>query len=644
MIYQHSPALGLGGLTSQQHHFDEFTLDQSRYRLQRGERILRLEKRPMELLILLVERRGELVSREEIAQRLWGKDIFLDVDRSINTAISKVRVALRDDPDKARFVETVIGKGYRFAAAVVSSNGDSPVPTAPAPDLPSPSAAPSAERRSFPVTRLLVGMAVLAVLGIAVLLLRHHGSWKSANQPTIKSVAVLPLRNLSGDPSQEYLADGMTEALVGKLSLIRGLRVISRTSVMGFKETHLSVPEIARTLHVDAIVEGSVIRENDRIRIYAQLIRGDTDEHFWSETYDRELRDALSLQSEVAQSIAQKVAVTVTGGERVRLVAARHVAPEVFESYLKGQFVQGSDRGKVEERIAYFEEAIRKDPTFAPAYVGLGSAHRDLSSIFIGAPLEGERREVARAAQRALELDPNLAEAHVLLADMKQRQWRWGEAEAEYKRALDLKPNDASAHLGLANWLMCQGRMDEALDRAHHGRELDPLGTSAASVAWILFQARRYDEAIREERSQLEVHPDDAWAMWGLGFTLIAKGKPEEAIPVLEKTASIMHASPGSLELLATAYARAGRRVDALRLIRELEQRREKGYVPAGAFINPYIGLGDYEQAFVGFEHAYREQSSILQFIKVHPFFDPLRDDPRFKDLLRRVGLAEKSQ
>jgi tetratricopeptide (TPR) repeat protein len=218
----------------------------------------------------------------------------------------------------------------------------------------------------------------------------------------------------------------------------------------------------------------------------------------------------------------------------------------VYESYLKGLFVKGSDRAKVEERIAYFEQAIRKDPTFAPAYIGLANAHRDLSSIFIGAPVDEERAQVVGAVQKALELDPNLSDAHVLLAQIKQREWHWADAEAEYKRALDLKPNDAMAHLGLADWLMCQGRIDEALERARRGRELDPLGTSGANLGWILFQARRYDDAIREVRSQVEVRPDDAWAMWGLGFTLIAKGQPHEAIPILQKTVSMMHASPGS--------------------------------------------------------------------------------------------------
>jgi len=226
-----------------------------------------------------------------------------------------------------------------------------------------------------------------------------------------------------------------------------------------------------------------------------------------------------------------------------------------------------------------------------------------------------------------------------LLAAIKQKQWQWTQAEAEYKRALKLKPNDARGHLGLADWLACQGRMDEALDRAHHARELDPLGTSGADIAWILFRARRYDEAIRESRSQLEVHPDDAYAMWGLGLTLIAKGRPEEAIPMLEKTLSLMKSSPGSLELLATAYAKAGRRSEAMRLINELKQRRQKTYVPAGAFIYPHLALGDYEEAFVWFERAYQEKSNVLQFLKVHPFFDPVRDDPRFKDLVHRVGL-----
>jgi TolB-like protein/DNA-binding winged helix-turn-helix (wHTH) protein/Flp pilus assembly protein TadD len=634
----------VGAVTAQEFHFADFTLDQSRYRLQRGEDILRLEKRPMELLILLVERRGELVSREEIAERLWGKDVFLEVDRSINTAVNKVRVALRDDPEKPRFVETVVGKGYRFAAPVIC-NGDSnerahplsvPVQVAPNPPLVST----KEKAASMRLRLLLGGVAVLALLTVALVLSRGGGA-KGRGQPAIKSLAVLPLKNLSGDPTQEYFADGMTESVIGRLSMIRGLRVISRTSVMQFKDTRMSAPEIAKRLQVDALVEGSVIRQGGRVRVHAQLIRGATDEHFWSETYDRDLGDALALESEVAQSVARKVEVTITGKEHERLVAAHHVAPEVYESYLKGQgqLDKSNNRADIEESIANFEEAIRKDATFAPAYVGLAEAYDSLGLIFVGAPPDEVRPKVIIAARKALELDPELAEAHVALAGVYQKQWQWAEAEAEYKRALELKPNDAAAHVGLANWLMCHGRMDEAVAWSRRARELDPLGDVGTSIGWILFQARRYDESIRELRSVLAVRPDDAGAQWFLGFVLIGNGQPEEAISILEKVVSVSNRSPGSIEILATAYAHTGRRTEALRLMNELKQRRQTSYVPAGAFINPYLALGDYDQAFAGFERAYQEKSNILQFLKVHPFFDPVREDPRFVDLLRRVGL-----
>ena len=584
---------------------------------------------------------GELVSREEIHAYLWGKDVFLDVDHGINTAIRKVRLALHDDPDKPRFIETVVGKGYRFAAPVTCRNGDSSQRLAALQQIPD-SATRSAESSSASIrARMLVaGFVTLALIVVAWALYRGS-QHKSAGQPAIRSLAVLPLKNLSGDPMQEYLADGMTEDLVGRLSRIHDLRVISRTSVMRFKTTQLSVPEIAKALQVDAIVEGSIIREGSRVRVHAQLIRASTDEHFWSESYDRELQDVLTLQSDVAQSIASKVEVTVTGKEHERLSAVRSVSPEVYESYLKGEFSKGDSKADVEKRIGYFEAAISKDPTFAPAYIGLAEAYSDLGAIFVGGRPDETRPKVISAAQKALDLDPNLAEAHALLAEVYQERWRWADAEAEYRRALELNPNDVAAHLGFAHWLLCQGRTEEALAWSRRAQQLDPLGVTGVSNGWILFHARRYDEAMRELRSVLAVHPDYATARWFLGFVLIASGRAQEAIPVLEKTVSMMKRSPGSIELLATAYARAGQRTRALRLIDELRRRRQAGYVPAGAFINPYLGLGDYDQAFLWMEQAYQEQSNILQFLRVHPFFDPVRSDPRFADLERRVGLAQ---
>ena len=503
--------------------------------------------------------------------------------------------------------------------------------------------APAAEAdhqptRIWPARRgLLVGGVVLVGL-LAGAYLTTRSRVVNATRPKIQSLAVLPLKNLSGDPSQEYFADGMTEELIGRLAAIHDLRVISRTSVMGFRDTKLSVPEIAKRLGVDAFVEGSVLREGNRIRVHAQLIRAGTDEHFWSEEYDRELQDVLALQSEVAQAIAEKVKVSITGQERARLVAARQVAPEVYESYVKGSNDPQYTKAQIEQRIADFQDAIRMDPTFAPAYVGLAGTYISYQDIFVGAPPSEIRPKATSAARKALELDPKLAEAHAILAEMYQKQWKWAESEEEYKRALELKPNDASAHRGFAYWLACQGRTQEALAWVERGRELDPLG-SADTVGFLLIMARLYDESIREYRSVLAVHPEYTNARWGLGFALIVNHQTDQAIPEMEKTVAMMNRSPGSLDMLATAYAHAGRRQDALTLINELKQRRQRGYVPAGAFINTYLALGDYDQAFFWCDEAYKEQSAILQWIKVDPLFDPVRNDPRFVDLVHRVGL-----
>ena len=512
---------------------------------------------------------------------------------------------------------------------------------APVPATDTPDARPVPEVvRTGAGARTVAAVAALAV-GLAWVV--HERTTRRASASGgIRSLVVLPMQNFSGNPEQDYLSDGMTEALIARLSGIHSLRVISRTSAMQFKGTRKSVPAIGKELNVDAVIEGSVLRSGDKIRVTVQLIRADTDEHLWADTYDRELRDVLGLQSEVAQSIARKVQATVTGEEHARLTAARPVSPEVYENYLKGRSIldKSYSRSGLEESVGYFEEAIRRDPTFAPAYVGLADVYDRLGTIFIGTPPGEVRPRVINAARKALELDPELAEAHVLLADIYQQQWHWSDAEAEYKRALDLKPNDTAAHVGFAHWLLCQGRTQEALTWTERGRELDPIEVSGTSIGETLFFSRRYDEAINELRSALTVKEDSASALWYLGFSLIANGQPEGAIPVLEKAVSITNRSPGVIGVLIRAYAHAGRRKDALRLLDELKRRREKGYVPAGAFVNAYLGLEDREQVFAWLEHAYQEQSNILQFLKVHPYFDPVRDDARFKDLLRRVGLG----
>ena len=649
-----------------------YELDLRPRRLHRGSRVLKLERIPLEILVLLLEHKDDIVTRDEIVSRVWGKGVFLDTDNSIRGAIRKLRQALKDDADNPRFIQTVTGQGYRFIAPVIppeeanqtdALNLEASTVSTSGPNLKSepngwlqpPATRLVEEQRHQPAGEiavaeigrghwhaprwLLVGaLSLLVLVSVTTYILTRSRS-AGANGPKITSLAVLPLKNLSGDPAQEYFADGMTEEVIGRLSMIRGLRVISRTSVMQLKDTRLSVPEIAKTLSVDALVEGSVIREGNRIRVHAQLIRASTDEHFWSETYDRELGDALTLESNVGQSIAQRVEVTLTGEERARLVAARPVSSEAYESYLQGLFAKGNSRAEVEKRIAWFDEAIRKDPTFAPAYVGLADAYRRLGTIFVGAPPSETRPKVISAARKALELDPELADAHIQLAIIYMRQWKWAEAEIEYRRSLDLNPNDAAAHLGYSEWLLCQGRMEEALAWARRGRELDPLGDASRTIAWTLYNAHRLDAAIREFRNVLAVKPDDGFALWQLGWALIENHQIEEAIPVLKKAASVTDRSPGVISALICAYAHAGRRPDALRLLSELKKRQQTGYITPAAFVHAYLGLGDNDEVFAWLERAYEEQSTFLVYIKVFPVFDPLRADPRFQDLVRRVGL-----
>ena len=639
--------------------FDAFDVDTRAGEVRKHGIRLKLHRQPFQVLSLLLEHPGDVVTREELRRKLWPGDTFVDFDTGLNSAVKKLRDALCDSADAPRYIETLPRRGYRFIAQV--QNGDLSAGVSP---IELPAVVPlrsnpnedglGAERladgevdvRRTGTSRarlwfVLGGVAGLALIAVAYVMLRDRAG--HTTQPKIRSLAVLPLSNLSGDSTQEYLADEMTEELCGRLARIHDLRVISRTSVMRFKDTKLSVPEIARTLGVDALVEGSVIRQGSRIRVHAQLIRAATDEHLWADEYDGELGDVLALESEVAQSIARRVEVKITGEERARLIAAHHVSPEVYESYLKAEneFSKSSSPAELEQSVAYFEETIGKDANFAPAYVGLANVYERLGSVRGGAPPKETHPKMMSAARKAIELDPDLAEPHVLLAEVYQKQWQWSDAEAEFKRALELNSNDAGAHVGYAKWLLCQGLTDEALAWVQRARELDPLGgagiTPVGGVAitngFILFYARRYDEAIRELRND---DPDH----WYLGLALIANGQPDEAIPVLEKALG-PDRNPMVMGVLVRAYAHAGRRSEALHLVDELKRRQQKSYVAAAPFVNAYLGLGDNEQALAWLERAYEEQSNMLQLIKVHPYLDPLRSDPRFVDLVHRGGLDQ---
>jgi TolB-like protein/tetratricopeptide (TPR) repeat protein len=510
-------------------------------------------------------------------------------------------------------------------------------------------AVPCASEADFvPATTWLAGRSPKAIVLVGLILMLAAGlTWFARARtvspppgPRIRALAVLPLENFSGNPEQDYLSDGMTEALISRLSAIHALRVISRTSVMHFKGTRKSLPAIGKELNVDAVVEGSVLRSGDKIRITVQLIRADTDEHLWAGTYDRELQDVLTLQNDVTYGIARHIEVAVTGAPTGSPAAPRTVAPDVYEAYLKGRFaLHKNSRTGLEEARQHFQAAVDADGTFAPAYAGLAATYSALGLVFYGEPPSETRPKVLASARKALELDPELSEARALLANALQKNWHWAEAEAEYKQAIELSPNNASAHGGLADWLLCQGRTEEALASARRAQELDPRAFNGTQVGWILFHAHRYDEAIRELRTALTIEPKDPMAVWFLGFALIAAEHFDEAITTLERASSLSGRSSAVLGVLVAAYARAGRRAEALHVLHELNRRRQSGYVPPAAFLNAYLGLDETEQAFTWFERSAEERSNIMQFLKTHPFFDPLRNDPRFAAFLHQANL-----
>jgi TolB-like protein/DNA-binding winged helix-turn-helix (wHTH) protein/Flp pilus assembly protein TadD len=612
---------------------------------------LRLEKLPMELLILLLQRRGELVYREEIAECLWGKGVFVDIDHSINTAVRKIRVVLRDDSEKPRFVETVIGKGYRFAAPVSCSNGESASQFQPPQieSLPSPAQAalPAlllSEKRVVGVRLWLwLGAASLLAICVVALALNHWRTSAAARPQPIRSLAVLPLKNLSGDPTQEYFADGMTEALIGSLSRIHDLRVISRTSVMRLKDTRQTIPEIARALHVDAVLEGAVIREGNQIRIHAQLIRGVTDEHIWTGEYQREYQSILVLQDEVARTIAQRIELNLTPQDRLGLAHSRPVDPEAHEDYLKGRYYFNQrTTDTLNKSIGYFRQAIALDSSYALPYCGLADAYA-LLGFRGGVPSKQALSQAKAAALKAIELDDTLSDPHVSLAFIAEtHEWNWATAEREYKRALQLNPDDARAHHWYAGYLMYVGRFDEGIAEEQRARDLDPLSLPINNaLAGRLLVAGRNDQALTQLRETLEMDSHFAPTHQTLGWAYLNKGRHQEAIQEFQQALQLSGDDDKDVLVdLGFAYAATGNLPEAQKILARLTKLNQQGLVPSGSIAILYGSLGDLDKAFAWMDKAYKERDPELTYIKVPGRrFEPLRHDPRFQDLVRRMGL-----
>jgi serine/threonine-protein kinase len=487
-------------------------------------------------------------------------------------------------------------------------------------------------------TALATVLAVLFVADIGGSRRRVFGS----KPRDIQSLAVLPLENLSRDATQEYLADGMTEALITDLAQIGSLRVISRTSAMRYKGTKKGLPEIARELDVDGVVEGSVLRAGDRIRITAQLIHASTDRHLWARSYERDFKDVLTLQDEVAQAIASQIQARLTSDERARLSRARPVNPEAHEAFLKGRYEWYRwNPENFQKALDYFRQSIAIDPSYAPAYAGLSMAYARLGDRG-GAWRPGEAYPKAKsAALRAVELDGDLAEARTALGmSILWNDWDWGAAERELRRGVDLNPGSTTAHLAYSSFLLNMGRNEESLVEINRAQELDPLSvTIRGAKATRFLSARRYDEAIEEARSALELDSTAIQARATLGRAYLQKGMVGPAIAELERTVDLSRRELGAVARLGFAYGVTGRKEKAQALLRELEQRFDRSYVSPPLVALVFLGLGERDRAFEWLEKGYELHDSGIVRLKTQLEFDALRSDPRFADLMRRVGL-----
>lgn len=602
---------------------------------------IRLEGQPVAVLKMLLERPGELVTREELQNKLWATDRFVDFDNSLNAAIKRLRAALNDSAVQPRYIETLARRGYRFIGSVNPAGVETDI-TTPA-DVPA-STAVHTERALDSRNRWMI-VAAVCVLAVGVWGWRQWRHPKGVPPlPGIRSLAVLPLQNLSGDPSQDFLADGMTEELIGRLSRIQGLRVISRTSSMHFKNTQLSVPEIAKMLAVDAIVEGSLVQERHQIRVHAQLIRAATDEHIWAGEYQREYQGILEVQEEVARNIVEQIELNLTPEERARLASRSPVDPQAYENYLKGRYYF-SQRTKdaLQKSIASFQQAITSDPAYAPAYSGLAEAYAMLG-FRGGLPSNDALSGAKKAALKAIELDNSLAEPHASLAFIWETyDWDWPGAERQYKKALELNPGYAQAHNWYAGYLTYTGRFNEGITEAMRARELDPLSLPLNNaLAGRLLAGGRYDEALRQVQQTLELDDHFAPAHQTLGWVYLYSGKQSEAIREFQDALELSGAADTDIQLdLGFAYAVSGKREEARTILVKLEHMHQQGLTPSASVAILYGALGDSSEAFGWLEKAYEERDPQLTYLKVGRRFEPLRKDQRFGQFVRRVGLPE---
>ena len=632
--------------------FGVFELDLRSGELRKHGLRVRLQEQPLCLLEMLLERPGEVVTREELQKRLWPADTFVDFDHGLNKAINKIREALGDSAESPRFVETVSRRGYRFLAEVKDADAP-PVrkpelaiprqPQAEVPDRPHP-ADKVGEARNLSRSLAWKISVLLLLLVAAVLAFRKLHS-RSGPPPAIHSLAVLPFESLSNDASQDYFADGMTDELISDLGQISALRVISRTSVMSYKRARKPLPQIARELNVDAVVEGTVLRSGNEVRITAQLIEASADKHLWSQSYEGELRDTLALQSDVARAIADQIRINLTPQEQAALKKVRVVDPESFQSYLKGRYFWNKRTAEaLNVARIYFNQAIEEDPTFAQAYSGLADTYSLLGDWQYAVMTPKEALPKAKAsAIKALELDNALGEAHNSLAFcLDGFEWDFEGAGKEFRRAIELNPSYATAHHWYAWHLALLSRYDDAIAEMRKAENLDPLSLIInADLAELLLLMHSYDKSMQQSRKTVDMDANFALAHNQLGQAYLQKQMYEPAITELEKSVQLSGGCPTCIANLARAYAESGKRGEAEKLLGELKKRSNPNASLASEIAMIYAALGNKDQAMSWLEKGYEERFN--PGVLLRPGFDSLRSDPRFVDIARRMGLPSLS-
>jgi TolB-like protein/DNA-binding winged helix-turn-helix (wHTH) protein/Tfp pilus assembly protein PilF len=618
--------------------FDDFELDVSAGQLRKRGLRLRLQGQPLQVLAVLLNRAGDVVTREEIRSQIWSADTFVDFDHSLHNAIARLRETLGDSAETPRYIETLPRHGYRFIAPVESEGGPDPshsVQSAP------PREVPVASARSAP--RALLAASILAFLVIALAVwLARTGTHPASAAPRINSIAVLPLDNLSGDPSEEFFVDGITDQLITDLAKIGSLRVISRTSVMRYKGTKERLPKIARELNVDAIVEGSVVRSGQRVRVTAQLLQASTDQHLWAETYDRDLGDVLKLQGEVADAIAQQVRAELTPQQRVQLRVAPSVNPAAYDAYLRGrlyfvtEFTKPDSLRKAQQD---FEVSIQKDPNFALAYAGLADTYVYLA--FAGALQKDQAyRSAKEAVAKALELDDSIGEAYDTLGLLSfEFDWDWDTADREFNRAIALAPSYSCAHEDRAIFLGFIGRRAEALAELTKIDQLDYGFSAGHTESATYYELQDYPNLIESSRRGLLLDPNDWFQHFNLGVGYEGTGKVQEAISEYQKAIEISGNSRSAVAL-AHAYSAAGKKAEAEKILHDLERKSKETSASPYTMATIYAGLGENDKAFEFLEKAYSQKSlDLSSFLKSDLLLDDLRPDPRFQSLLRRMSL-----